>query len=120
MKLTAEEFEMMKGWILLKIKHKEERSSEEGLDAIGIRLSELVLAWLEEREGHLQDEEDLLIEKKKIRGVIKRLVNKDGVLIEAFDDTREEGADIPGEENPFEVKEKVNDPIIVIHPNVFV
>ena len=77
--MTAEDFRKAKGWIITTLK-KHESVSADGIGS-GIRRSHLITLWLEEKEDVLVDESDHILETKKIRGVINRLVKNVGFLI---------------------------------------
>ncbi|KAJ3326967.1 MCM DNA helicase complex subunit mcm6 [Blyttiomyces sp. JEL0837] len=112
-KMTADEFQKITGWILMKIKHSEpipDPSGEEGSEDSGIRRSDLIQMWLEDKEEFIDDVEKLTFETKRIRGVINRL-KREGVLLELFDASREAGAeDLPLDQDPF----------LVVHPNAVI
>ncbi|KAI9325175.1 MCM2/3/5 family-domain-containing protein [Obelidium mucronatum] len=112
LKLTAEEYAKITGWVLLKIKHVTASIDQE---AGGLRKSAIVADWLESKEAELESEEDYELEKKKMNGVLTRLVRKENMLLEIQDDTVAAG-DVDG----MAVDEggaPVVDPILVLHPN---
>ncbi|CAO3644187.1 unnamed protein product [Cunninghamella blakesleeana] len=76
----------------------------------GIRQSDLIMWYLEEKENEIETEEDLVKEQIIIGKVINRLIKKDKVLI-AINETSE----YSGESSSTEPTE--NDPIIILHPN---
>ncbi|ORY39896.1 MCM-domain-containing protein [Rhizoclosmatium globosum] len=112
LKLTAEEYAKITGWIMLKIKHVGEAGADDMADggAGGIRRSVIVADWLESKEDALESEEELELERKKVNGVLTRLVKKENILLEINDATV---APAEGDDGaPPEL-----DPIIVLHPN---
>ncbi|KAJ3114362.1 MCM DNA helicase complex subunit mcm6 [Physocladia obscura] len=111
LKLTVEEFAKITGWIALKIKHIGEQGADSDADGgpSGIRRSTLITDWIEYKENELESEEDLALERKKISGVISRLVKKEHMLLEIQDATNViAGADDTA---------PAVDPIVVLHPN---
>ncbi|KAJ3062398.1 hypothetical protein HDU99_005229 [Rhizoclosmatium hyalinum] len=97
---------------MLKIKHVGEAGADEMADggAGGIRRSVIVADWLESKEDALESEEELELERKKVNGVLTRLVKKENILLEINDATV---APAEGDDGaPPEL-----DPIIVLHPN---
>ncbi|KAJ3414676.1 MCM DNA helicase complex subunit mcm6 [Chytridiales sp. JEL 0842] len=108
LKMTAEEFHKLEFMIYHLIKKRDQEDEE----SPGIRRSELIMSLLEDREGLINDDEELLVERKKMRGVVNRLV-REGLLVAMRDDTREAGVEVPGEEGAA----RDDDPIMIIHPN---
>ncbi|KAJ3027267.1 UNVERIFIED_CONTAM: hypothetical protein HDU68_004132 [Siphonaria sp. JEL0065] len=123
LKLTADEYAKITGWVLLKIKHvghadvdgDQDMDQQQQHDG-GIRKSVIVADWLEHKEsqGELESEEDFELERKKLNGVLTRLVKKENMLLEIQDDT------VPAGELLDDVMDGgvvVKDPILVLHPN---
>jgi hypothetical protein len=77
--MTADEFTKISGWIMLKLKMHDDSSADSS--QIGIKRSMLVTSWLEENESELSSEEVYALEKKKVRGVINRLVKVNITII---------------------------------------
>ncbi|KAJ3062911.1 MCM DNA helicase complex subunit mcm6 [Podochytrium sp. JEL0797] len=113
-KLSTEEYARITGWIMLKVKHVGDAGGEEAegdmaggiVGGEGLRRSAIVADWLESKEDVLESEEEYEAERKKVNGVLSRLIKKEGMLLEIQD------ANAVGGEG---VAEK--DPFVVIHPN---
>ncbi|KAJ3262196.1 MCM DNA helicase complex subunit mcm6 [Chytriomyces hyalinus] len=117
LKLTAEEYARMMGWVIVKIKNAATSGGNNGMADGGdadsgngfIKKSVLLADWLESREEQLDSEEDLELERRKMSGVLKRMTNTDHVLIEITDSTLAgDGADALTPES---------DPLLALHPN---
>lgn len=96
-----------------------------------MRVSQLVDWYLEKQEEHMESEEDFEREKKTIRGVVKKLLGKDGVLIKLHvtDELQadppadgEDGAAPDGENTAMtaETERDEADPILMLHPNYYI
>ena len=110
MKLSYEQYQKMANKIVLQLK-KEEYKILEG-ESDGLRRNDIVEWYLEEcdRENLIQSESDLVMNKMLCDKVIDRLINVDHILISL----QTSGA-IEGERD--EEEEKLEDPILVVHPN---
>ncbi|KXS11015.1 MCM-domain-containing protein [Gonapodya prolifera JEL478] len=90
--------------IVTKLRQQEER------DLPDMKMSEIVEWYLESIEDELDSEEQLLLETKLVKLVIKRLCQKDNVLVRLRTvPTGEDGPDLADEA----------DPVLVVHPNYY-
>ncbi|CAO0796989.1 unnamed protein product [Mucor circinelloides] len=95
--ITYEKFEQIKLMLAHKLRLVQQSSEEDP----GMRRSELIMWYLEQREADIS-EEDLDYENLLITKVIKKLLKTDETLIEIRQEDGEEDS---------------NDPIIMLHPN---
>ncbi|KAJ3005300.1 UNVERIFIED_CONTAM: MCM DNA helicase complex subunit mcm6 [Siphonaria sp. JEL0065] len=125
LKLTADEYAKITGWVLLKIKHVGQNNNadvdgDQEMDQQehdgGIRKSVIVADWLEHKAslGELESEEDFELERKKLNGVLTRLVKKENMLLEIQDDTAPAGEVL---DDVMDGGVVAKDPVLVLHPN---
>ncbi|KAJ3220356.1 MCM DNA helicase complex subunit mcm6 [Dinochytrium kinnereticum] len=107
LQIKTQEFNRIAGWIVMKLKYHHEQQTGEDSEA-GIRRSDIITSWLELNEETLEGEEEYALERRKVNGVLARLL-KDNILLKIVDLSR---ADESADETSLE-----NDPFIVIHPN---
>ncbi|KAJ1930374.1 MCM DNA helicase complex subunit mcm6 [Tieghemiomyces parasiticus] len=112
LKIKREEFETIRNLVTTQLKTLEESGQE------GMRRSQLIEWYLEQREEALNSEEQFHYEQKLIRTVLNYLVKVENVLLAI----RQGGmaADGPvdidaGADRPSDAEEE--DPILVVHPN---
>ncbi|KAI9285284.1 MCM2/3/5 family-domain-containing protein [Umbelopsis sp. AD052] len=104
-RIEWERFEQIKLMIALKLREVQERSDS------GMKRSELVLWYLEQREDDMDSEADYEREKTIIEKVIKKLVKTGETLIEIRGTTYQEN-----DESAVQTGDD-SDPTIMLHPN---
>ncbi|KAJ3190554.1 MCM DNA helicase complex subunit mcm6 [Irineochytrium annulatum] len=112
LKMNAEEFNKIAGWIVSFVKKASMRDEDQG-----VRRSDLITSWLEEKESQLNDEEDLKLEKKKVKGVVSQLIKKYEILLPIVDATRGEDDMAEDAVGKDAAQNAQNDPFLLIHPN---
>ncbi|KNC96457.1 MCM DNA helicase complex subunit MCM6 [Spizellomyces punctatus DAOM BR117] len=103
LQLSAEEYARIVQSILLHI-HQAQTSGTPGL-----KRSELVEWYLESQEDLIETEQELFLQRKIVKSVLRRMVQREGLLLELRDQTRLDGDD----------DEQVgdHDPVLVVSPN---
>ncbi|KAJ3092234.1 MCM DNA helicase complex subunit mcm6 [Quaeritorhiza haematococci] len=101
--LPAAEYDRITKQIILKINQNEKRTGEEGM-----RRSEIIEWYLEEREKQMESQEDFHRETKVIKAVLVRMIKKEKSLLVLKAPT---DIDAAGEPQP------EADPLLAVHPN---
>lgn len=106
-RITFEEYQHIAKFVIFKLRQQREIADNDAEASVeeGISRSQLVDSYLEELElgGRLQTEADFLEQRKIIKGVLRKLVQQDGVLLAL------------GDKDVSDKKSK--GPILVLHPN---
>ncbi|TPX35566.1 hypothetical protein SmJEL517_g02085 [Synchytrium microbalum] len=111
LRLPYDEYQRISNAVVAEITRHEGRSQD---GSAGMRKSELIDWYMESKEDDIETEEQLHAERKKVKAVLSRLINRDNVLIEL----RETGLMADGAEGEqADPRAPSNDPIVVIHPN---
>jgi DNA replication licensing factor MCM6 len=110
-KMTYEEYTQIANILILYIRRQEDRSESEDGDR-SVRRSQLIQWYLEEMEGEIDSEAELLERKTIVEKIIYRLIHHDRVLIQLD----HMGLKTSGHsEEERQVVE--DDPILIVHPN---
>ncbi|KAJ3339717.1 MCM DNA helicase complex subunit mcm6 [Gonapodya sp. JEL0774] len=99
--LDYEKYRNITNAIVMRLREQEEKDSDD------MRMSEIVEWYLESIEEDLDTEDQLLLEQKLVTLVIKRLYQKDNVLVKLSS-----GDGLEQDTNDL-------DPILVVHPNYY-
>jgi DNA replication licensing factor MCM6 len=113
MQISFEKYQAVANGIAIFLRRREENG--EG----GCKQTDVVAWYLEQRiaDGDLETEEDLIRERDFVNRIIRRLVDRDGVLVtleDAEDDDEEVGED--GEKREKSPMDEENR-FIAVHPN---
>ncbi|XP_064611933.1 zygotic DNA replication licensing factor mcm6-like [Liolophura sinensis] len=108
LKLSYEEYRHMANLMVLHMRQKEEGSEESS----GLRRSEVISWYLNELEGDIETEAELMERKTVIEKVIDRLVHHDHVIIEL----KQTGLKARSKVDEDELVRE-DDPFLVVHPN---
>jgi len=104
-RITFEEYKRIATTLIVRLRHEEERQSDDDETAApGMKRSDLVAWYLNEIEEELDDETELLTRKNLVEKVLDRLIKRENVLLEL------------GPADPNEPYDGA-DPVLVVHPN---
>ncbi|XP_032667167.1 DNA replication licensing factor Mcm6 [Odontomachus brunneus] len=106
--MSFEVYKNLSNMLILYMRSEESRVESEDDNKGGIRKSELVVWYLDQIQGQIDSEEELLDRKNFIEKVIDRLIYNDQIIIPlTTTDLRRRTEDEKDEE----------DPLLVVHPN---
>ncbi|KAJ3050447.1 MCM DNA helicase complex subunit mcm6 [Rhizophlyctis rosea] len=100
MSLPADQYSRLVQLVIAEIRAHTHKTNEPGM-----RKSQIIQWWLEklEAEDQLEDEDSFKTQRRTMRAVLNRLINKENVLLQLRDEETDEEGDV--------------DPILVIQPN---
>ena len=110
--LTYEQYSRMQKMLVMHILRVEEKQKTE---FSGVKMSDLIDWYLEEREGDIQTEEQLVQEQNTVKLVIKRMINQESILLPVKSAGWQ--PETSAESSSAAVDSTDSDPLLMVHPN---